>query len=66
VGIGFVFDDTLPPLVREPFPNLSHVFQLPFISWIFNSSRHLAALSGVLFVLQDYMHGGHAPPVPTG
>jgi hypothetical protein len=55
--IGFVFDP-LPPFLREPVPDFGHVFQLLLEFWVFHLTRHLTALSGVLFVFQDFPHRG--------
>jgi hypothetical protein len=49
--IGFVFDKALPPLLREPILNLSHILKLFFVSRVFGFSRDLTTRGGVLFVL---------------
>jgi hypothetical protein len=56
--IALAADNPLPPLRCEPFPNLGHILQLFFVSRVFRFSRDLTALSGVLFVFQDFLHGG--------
>jgi hypothetical protein len=56
IWIGFVFDDALPSLRREPVPDLSHILQLFFILRVFGFSRDLTTRSGVLFVFQNFLH----------
>jgi hypothetical protein len=61
--IGVVLDDPLLALTREPVPHVGHVLQLLFLLWVFRLTRHLTALSGVLFVFQDFPNGGPNQPV---
>jgi len=55
--IVLVLNDPLSALTREPVPHVG--------LQIFHFSRQLTALSCVLFVFQDFPHGGPASPLPV-
>jgi len=59
--IGIILDDTLPTLTREPVPNLRHLFQLLFQLEVYRLRRLLTALSGILLVFGDLLHGPNRP-----
>jgi hypothetical protein len=59
--IGIVLDDAVSTLTGEPVPNLRHLFQLLFQLEVCRLSRPLTALSGILLVFRDLLHGPNGP-----
>jgi hypothetical protein len=59
--VGIVLDDALSTLTGEPVPNLRHLFQLLFQLEVCRLRRLLAALSGILLVFRDLLHGPNRP-----
>lgn len=58
---GIVLDDAASTLTCEPVPNLGHLFQLFFQLEIYRLSRLVTALSGILLVFRDLLHGPNQP-----